>query len=135
MRVFVVCKVFLFVFAIFFMSVSRNVNISLADDKVIRKGSGIQLIFGVLLLIISVWVQLVTNIGVYLYVLLPVGIVLIISSFLIIINQYDRAVVLRLGVYKRQIRPGIHTRIPLIDNVLVIDIREKVRGNLTLREC
>jgi regulator of protease activity HflC (stomatin/prohibitin superfamily) len=123
----IACKVFLFVFAIVFMSVSKNVNISLADDKVIRKGSGIQLIFGVMLLIVLVWVQLVTNIGIYLYVLLPVGVILIISSFLIIINQYDRAVVLRLGVYKRQIRPGIHTRIPLIDNVLVIDIREKVR--------
>ncbi|MDP8906773.1 MAG: SPFH domain-containing protein [Thermoproteota archaeon] len=58
---------------------------------------------------------------------MPIGIFLVISSFLIIINQYDRAVVLRLGVYKRQIRPGIHTPIPLIDNVLVIDIREKVR--------
>jgi len=91
------------------MSVSRNANISLADDKVIRKGSGIQLIFGVMLLIVSVWVQLVTNLGIFLYVLLPVGIVLVISSFLIVINQYDRAVVLRLGVYKRQIRPGIHT--------------------------
>ncbi len=46
---------------------------------------------------------------------------------MIIINQYDRAVVLRIGVYKRPIRIRIHTRIPLIDNVLVIDIREKVR--------
>ncbi len=65
--------------------------------------------------------------GIFLYILLPIGIILIASSFLIVINQYDRAIVLRLGVYKKQVRPGIHTCIPLIDNVLVIDIREKVR--------
>jgi regulator of protease activity HflC (stomatin/prohibitin superfamily) len=34
---------------------------------------------------------------------------------------------LRLGVYRGQVKPGIHTRLPLIDNILVIDIREKVR--------
>ena len=33
----IVCKVFLFVFATVLMSVSKNVNISLAGDKVIRK--------------------------------------------------------------------------------------------------
>ena len=109
------------------MSVSKNVNVLLADDKVTRKGSGIQLIFGIMLIIISIWVQLITSMGIFLYILLPIGIILIASSFLIVINQYDRAIVLRLGVYKKQVRPGIHTRIPLIDNVLVIDIREKVR--------
>jgi regulator of protease activity HflC (stomatin/prohibitin superfamily) len=109
------------------MSVSRNTNTLLSDDKVTRKGSGIQLIFGGLLLVISIWVQLITVMGIFLYVLLPIGIILIASSFLIIINQYDRGIVLRLGVYKKQVRPGIHTRFPLIDNVLVIDIREKVR--------
>ncbi|MBA3977843.1 MAG: slipin family protein [Nitrosopumilus sp.] len=109
------------------MSVSKNVNVLLADDKVTRKGSGIQLIFGIMLIIISIWVQLITSMGIFLNILLPIGIILIASSFLIVINQYDRAIVLRLGVYKKQVRPGIHTRIPLIDNVLVIDIREKVR--------
>ncbi len=50
-------KCFLFVLAIFFMLISKNINISLADGNVIRRGSGIQLVFGVLLLIISVWVH------------------------------------------------------------------------------
>jgi regulator of protease activity HflC (stomatin/prohibitin superfamily) len=34
---------------------------------------------------------------------------------------------LRLGKYHKQIGPGINYRIPFIDNVLVIDIRERVR--------
>ena len=34
---------------------------------------------------------------------------------------------MRLGKYHRQIGPGINYRIPFIDNVLVIDIRERVR--------
>jgi regulator of protease activity HflC (stomatin/prohibitin superfamily) len=32
-----------------------------------------------------------------------------------------------LGNFKKRVIPGIHVRIPLIDNVLVIDIRERVR--------
>ena len=55
-------------FAIVFMSVSRNVNISLADYNVIRKGSGIQLIFGVMILIISVLLQLVTHWGLSIWI-------------------------------------------------------------------
>jgi regulator of protease activity HflC (stomatin/prohibitin superfamily) len=50
-----------------------------------------------------------------------------ISSFLIIIKQYERAIILRLGKYQRQVGPGIQKRIPFADNVLVVDIREKVR--------
>ena len=38
----------------------------------------------------------------------------------------ERAIILRLGKYRKQVEPGIHTRIPLADNVLVIDVREKV---------
>lgn len=46
---------------------------------------------------------------------------------MIIIRQYERAIVLRLGKYQRQVGPSIQTRIPFVDNVLVVDIREKVR--------
>jgi regulator of protease activity HflC (stomatin/prohibitin superfamily) len=56
-----------------------------------------------------------------------VAVVSIIASFLFIIKQYERSVILRLGKYNRQIGPGLRTRIPYIENVLVIDIREKVR--------
>ena len=110
------------------MSISKNTNFSYSDDKVTKKGSGFQILFGVLLLIMSIWIKISTEIDVIIiYILLLFGIILIASSFLIIINQYERAIILRLGLYKKQIRPGIHTRIPLVDSVLVIDIRERVR--------
>ncbi len=109
------------------MSTLKNDNLSFSDDRVTKKGSGIQFVLGIILLIISGWVKLETGEGVLLYILIPIGIILIISSFLILINQYERAIILRLGKYNKQVKPGIQTRIPLIDNVLVIDIRERVR--------
>jgi hypothetical protein len=110
------------------MSITNNTNFSISDDKITKKGSGIQVVFGVLLLIISIWIKLFTEIDIIIvYILLLFGIALIVSSFLIIINQYQRAIILRLGLYKKKVKPGIHTRFPLIDSVLVIDIRERVR--------
>jgi regulator of protease activity HflC (stomatin/prohibitin superfamily) len=44
-----------------------------------------------------------------------------------IIKQYERAIILRLGKYQKQVGPGIQTRIPSVDTILVVDIREKVR--------
>jgi len=58
---------------------------------------------------------------------LSIGIILIIFSFIYIIKQFERSIILRLGKYHKQIGPGINYRIPIIDNVLVIDIRERVR--------
>ncbi|HEX2407592.1 MAG TPA: SPFH domain-containing protein, partial [Nitrososphaeraceae archaeon] len=55
------------------------------------------------------------------------GVILIIFSFIYIIKQFERSIILRLGKYHKQIGPGINYRIPFIDNVLVIDIRERVR--------
>jgi regulator of protease activity HflC (stomatin/prohibitin superfamily) len=110
------------------MSVPKNINFSLSEDIVSKKGSGLQLIVGILLLILSIWIKLFTDVNVFVvYVLLTIGIAIIISSFLIIIKQYERSIILRLGLYKKQVRPGIHSRLPLIDSVLVIDIRERVR--------
>src|SRR3954468_22174253 len=109
------------------MSSSKS-STSFSDDKVTKKGSGIQLIIGVLILIISLWLKLFTTVEIIvIYILLVAGIAIIVSSFLIIINQYERSIILRLGLYKKQIKPGIHTRLPLVDKVLVIDIRERVR--------
>jgi regulator of protease activity HflC (stomatin/prohibitin superfamily) len=56
-----------------------------------------------------------------------VGIGVIISAFLMIIKQYERAIILRLGKFQRQVGPGVQTRIPFVDSILVVDIREKVR--------
>jgi len=55
------------------------------------------------------------------------GIISIIASFLFIIKQYERSIILRLGKYNRQVGPGMRTRVPFIEIVLVVDIREKVR--------
>jgi regulator of protease activity HflC (stomatin/prohibitin superfamily) len=110
------------------MSVSKNIGFPLSDDIVTKKGSGIQLIAGILLLILSIWIKLFVELNVIaVYLLLIIGIAIIISSFLIIIKQYERSIILRLGLYKKQVHPGIHSRFPLIDSVLVVDIRERVR--------
>ncbi|MGB6593564.1 MAG: SPFH domain-containing protein, partial [Candidatus Nitrosopolaris sp.] len=55
------------------------------------------------------------------------GFAIIISSFLIIIKQYDRAIILRLGKYQKRVGQGVRIRVPFADSVLVVDIREKVR--------
>ena len=62
------------------------------------------------------------------------GIISIIASFLFIIKQYERSIILRLGKYNRQAGPGMRTRFPFIEIVLVVDIREKVR-DLKQKEC
>jgi len=43
-----------------------------------------------------------------------------------IIKQYERAIILRLGKYQKQVGPGVQTRLPFADNILVVDVREKV---------
>ena len=60
------------------MSSSKSSNFSFSDDRVTKKGSGIQLIFGVLLLIISLWLKLFTNrYNNVIYILLVTGITII----------------------------------------------------------
>jgi regulator of protease activity HflC (stomatin/prohibitin superfamily) len=61
-----------------------------------------------------------------LYGSLALGISVIISAFLMIIKQYERSIILRLGKYQRQVGPGVQTRLPFADNILVVDVREKV---------
>jgi regulator of protease activity HflC (stomatin/prohibitin superfamily) len=109
------------------MSISKNLDDLIPSKTSTKKGTGFQIIIGVLLLIISIIIYQITSLEALLYVLLTISIITIISSFFIIINQYERAIILRVGVYRGQIPPGIHSRLPLIDNILVIDIREKVR--------
>ena len=108
------------------MSISSNVNMLFSKNKFTKKGSGIQLILAIIILIAAVWTEMITDIEMVLYVLFAVSAILIISSFLILINQYERAIILRLGKYKKQVKTVIHTRIPFADNVLVIDVLEKV---------
>lgn len=109
------------------MSVIRSTNIS--NDTLIKKrGSVVLFIVGVLIILIGFIFKFntPTNDNVLLSSI-TIGIILIISSFIFIIKQYERSIVLRLGKFQRQNGPGINYRIPFIDNVLVIDTREKVR--------
>jgi regulator of protease activity HflC (stomatin/prohibitin superfamily) len=92
-----------------------------------QKGSGTQAIVGIIILVIGIGIGQVLKNDLVAYISIAIGISIIISSFLIIIRQFERAIILRLGKYQRQVGPGIQKRIPFVDNVLVVDIREKVR--------
>ncbi|TLX69699.1 MAG: slipin family protein [Thaumarchaeota archaeon] len=97
-----------------------------SERLVKQKGSGYHVILGVLILIIGIGIGFSINNELIVYVSLALGIAVIISAFLMIIKQYERAVILRLGKFQRQVGPGVQTRLPFADNILVVDIREKV---------
>lgn len=97
------------------------------DRLVSQKGSGSHVIAGLVVLIVGVAFGLAIGSQQIAYVFVAIGVVIIISAFLMIIKQYERAVILRLGRYQRQVGPGVQTRIPFVDSILVVDIREKVR--------
>jgi regulator of protease activity HflC (stomatin/prohibitin superfamily) len=100
---------------------------SLSDRLVSQKGSGAHVIAGLIILIAGVAFGLSVETDAVVYAAIVIGLVIIISAFLMIIKQYERAILLRLGRYHRQVGPGVQTRIPFVDNVLVVDVREKVR--------
>ncbi len=97
-----------------------------SERLVQQKGSGYHVILGILILIIGIGIGVAINNELIIYGSLALGISIIISAFLMIIKQYERAVILRLGKYQRQVGPGVQTRLPFADNILVVDIREKV---------
>ncbi|HZA06903.1 MAG TPA: SPFH domain-containing protein [Nitrososphaeraceae archaeon] len=108
-------------------SSSRTATSAFTDTIVSKKGSGAQVIVGLVIILVGIGAgQAIKNQPVA-YISAAIGISIITSSFLIIIRQYERAVILRIGKYHRQSGPGIQSRIPFADNVMVIDIREKVR--------
>jgi|SRR5215208_4285238 len=107
---------------------SSTSTISDSFDKIVsQKGSGAYVILGILVIILGFGFGKTVKSELVLYLSLIAGIAIIISSFLMIIRQYERAIILRLGKYQRQVGPGIQTRIPFTDNILVVDIRERVR--------
>src|SRR5207245_3610042 len=75
-----------------------------------QKGSGYHVILGVLILLVGIGVGLAIDNKLIMYGSLALGISIIISAFLMIIKQYERAVILRLGKYQRQVGPGVQTR-------------------------
>jgi regulator of protease activity HflC (stomatin/prohibitin superfamily) len=97
------------------------------DRLVSQKGSGSHVIAGLIVLIVGVALGSALGSGAVVYAAVAIGVAIIISAFLMIIKQYERAVILRLGRFQRQVGPGVQTRIPFMDSILVVDIREKVR--------
>ena len=98
------------------------------DDTVISKrSSGILFILGVSILVIGFGTTFYFMNDALVILVLLTGLILIFFSFIYIIKQFERSIILRLGKYHKRIGPGINYRIPIVDNVLVIDIRERVR--------
>lgn len=107
---------------------SSGYSLFSAYDKIInQKRSGWILSLGILILVIGIAVGFALNNILVLYGIAAAGIAIMIASFLMIVRQYERAIILRLGKYKRQVGPGVQTRLPFADNILVVDIRERVR--------
>lgn len=100
---------------------------SISERIVGQKGSGAHVIAGLIILIVGVAFGLSIESDAVVYAAIVIGLAIIISAFLMIIKQYERAIILRLGRYHRQAGPGVQTRIPFVDSVLVVDVREKVR--------
>ena len=67
------------------MSISKKDNLSFSEDMVTKKGSGIQLVLGIIVSILSLWVKFDTNMEVLFYIFITIGIIIIISSFIILI--------------------------------------------------
>src|SRR5438445_5984684 len=97
-----------------------------AYKLVSQKGSGSHVILGILVLVIGIGIGLYYQNDTMIYLAIAAGIAVIVSAFLMIIKKYERAIILRLGKYNRQVGPGVQTRLPFADNILVVDIREKV---------
>ena len=100
---------------------------SISERIVSQKGSGAHVIAGLVILVVGAAFGLSIGSDAVVYAAIVIGLAIIISAFLMIIKQYERAIILRLGKYHRQAGPGVQTRIPFVDSVLVVDVREKVR--------
>ncbi len=57
------------------------------------------------------------------WIILVIGIAVIVKSAIVILKQYERGVVLRLGRYSRTLGPGFNFIIPFVDKVANVDIR------------
>ncbi|HEX2614801.1 MAG TPA: SPFH domain-containing protein [Nitrososphaera sp.] len=100
---------------------------SISERLVSQKGSGAHVVAGLIILIVGVALGLSIESDAIVYAAIIIGLAIIISAFLMIVKQYERAIILRLGRYQKQVGPGVQTRIPFMDSILVVDIREKVR--------
>ena len=106
---------------------SNTTSMFTPSDTIISKRGSILFVLGILIIIIGFGTTFYAINNNFVILISLIGIILIIFSFIYIIKQFERSIILRLGKYHKQIGPGINYRIPFIDNVLVIDIRERVR--------
>ncbi|MDQ5869576.1 MAG: SPFH domain-containing protein [Thermoproteota archaeon] len=97
------------------------------DRIVNQRGSGGLFVLGIIAVIIGIIIGSSLDNAAVSIIFSILGIISIIASFLFIIKQYERSIILRLGKYNRQVGPGMRTRFHFIEIVLVVDIREKVR--------
>ena len=106
---------------------STQSTFSSFDRIVNQRGSVGLFVLGIIAVVIGIIIgSSLDNLAVSI-IFTILGIISIIASFLFIIKQYERSIILRLGKYNRQVGPGMRTRFPFIEIVLVVDIREKVR--------
>ena len=106
---------------------STQSTFSSFDRIVNQRGSGGLFVLGIIAVVIGIIIGSSLNNLAVSIIFSILGIISIIASFLFIIKQYERSIILRLGKYNRQVGPGMRTRFPFIEIVLVVDIREKVR--------
>ena len=105
-----------------------TVQDSFSFDRVVdQRGSGGLLALGIIIILFGIFIGLTFHSLGATIITTVLGIIPIIASFVFIIKQYERSVILRLGKFSRQVGPGMQARIPFIENALVVDIREKVR--------
>src|SRR6185436_14399909 len=100
---------------------------NISERLVSQKGSGAHVVAGLIILIVGAALGLSIGSDAIVYAAIIIGLAIILSAFLMIVKQYERAIILRLGRYQKQVGPGVQTRIPFMDSILVVDIREKVR--------
>src|SRR5262245_37145436 len=96
---------------------------NLSESIVSQKGSGAHIIAGILILVIGIAIGQSIDSAIISYISVAIGVAVIISAFLMIIKQYERAIILRLGKYQGQVGPGVKSRIPFVDSILVLDVR------------
>lgn len=93
-------------------NIGDNVNqFDSSNNSIISKsGTASLLIVGIIILIIGLGLEF-SNIQIPLFLFFIVGIIFIIFSFIFIIKQFERSIILRFGKFQKQIDPGIHARI------------------------
>jgi regulator of protease activity HflC (stomatin/prohibitin superfamily) len=69
----------------------------------------------------------------FLFIVFFAFILPLLASIIKIVNQYERGIILRLGKFNKVVDPGLVILIPIVDRIILIDIRE-VPMNLPSQE-